>query len=47
MNAYKTRYLPVFDAFTFKDVVSMNDLVSLSMNKQHEELLSRSSERIF
>ena len=47
MNAYKTRYLPVFDAFTFRDVVSMNDLVSLSMNKQHEELLSRSSERIF
>ena len=47
MNAYKTRYLPVFDAFTFRDVISMNDLISLHMNKQHEELLSRSSERIF
>ncbi len=47
MNAYKTRFLPVFDSFQFKDVVSMNDLIRLSMNKEHEELLSFSSEKVF
>jgi CBS domain-containing protein len=27
MNAYKTRYLPVFDEFEFKTVITINDLV--------------------
>lgn len=48
MNAYKTRYLPVFDAFDFKAVVTMNDLIRISMNNRfQEELAENSSEKIF
>lgn len=32
MNAYKTRYLPVFDEFEFKTVITINDLVKEALN---------------
>ena len=48
MNAHKTRYLPVFNDFNFVDVITMNDLIRISMNnKEHEELVGYSSEKIF
>lgn len=34
MNAYKTRYLPVFDEFQFKTVVTINDLVKEAFRDQ-------------
>ncbi len=47
MNAYKTRHLPVYDEFQFKDVISMIDLIRINMNKEDEALVSFSSDKIF
>lgn len=47
MNAFKTRYLPVFDNFKFKDVITMNDLMLSSMSNQHEAMVGYSNEKIF
>lgn len=48
MNAHKTRYLPVFDQFDFKAVITMNDLIRMSINsKEHEELVGFSSDKVF
>jgi CBS domain-containing protein len=48
MNAFHTRFLPVFDGFEFKAVISMSDLILVSVNnKEHEELLRYSSEKVF
>ena len=48
MNAYKTRYLPVFDDFEFKNVITMKDLISLTIiNKEYRDLLKYSSDKVF
>lgn len=48
MNAYRTRYLPVFDDFEFKNVITMNDLISLSIiRKEYRELVKNSSDKVF
>ena len=48
MNAYRTRYLPVFDDFEFKNVITMNDLISLSIiKKEYRELVKNSSDKVF
>jgi CBS domain-containing protein len=48
MNAYRTRYLPVFDDFEFKNVITMNDLISLSIiNKEYRDLVKNSSDKVF
>ena len=48
MNAYRTRYLPVFDKFEFKNVITMNDLISLSIiRKEYRELVKNSSDKVF
>lgn len=48
MNAFHTRFLPVFDGFEFKTVISMNDLILISVNnKEHVELLRCSSDKVF
>ena len=48
MNAYKTRYLPVFEDFEFKNVITMKDLISLTIiNKEYRDLLKYSSDKVF
>ena len=48
MNAYRTRYLPVFDEFEFTNVITMNDLISLSIiNKEYRDLVKNSSDKVF
>ena len=48
MNACRTRYLPVFDDFEFKNVITMNDLISLTIiNKEYRDLLKYSSDKVF
>ena len=48
MNAYRTRYLPVFDDFEFKNVITMKDLISLTIiNKEYRDLLKYSSDKVF
>lgn len=39
MNTFKVRYLPIFDGFSFKGVITINDLLSVSIedNKLHEK----------
>lgn len=38
MNVYKTRYLPVFDEFEFKGVLSMNDLMTEILEEKKYDL---------
>ena len=38
MNVYKTRYLPVFDEFEFKGVLTMNDLMTEILDKKKYDL---------
>lgn len=38
MNVYKTRYLPVFDEFEFKGVLTMNDLMTEILDEKKFEL---------
>ncbi len=33
MNAHETRYLPVFEDFTFKGIITLNDLMKDSIQK--------------
>ncbi len=48
MNAYRTRHLPVFDDFEFKNVITMNDLISSSIiNKEYRELINNNSDKVF
>lgn len=48
MNAYKTRYLPVFDDFEFKAIITMQDIIALSMSdKEYDDLLRFNSEKVF
>ena len=48
MNAYRTRYLPVFDDFEFKNVITMKDLINLTLiNKEYRDLLKYSSDKVF
>lgn len=48
MNAYRTRYLPVFDDFEFKNVITMKDLINLTIiNKEYRDLVKNSSDKVF
>ncbi len=48
MNSYKTRQLPVFDDFEFKGVVSINDLIVISMaSTEYGGYIKSSSEKVF
>ena len=38
MNVYKTRYLPVFDEFEFKGVLTMNDLITEILEEKKYDL---------
>ena len=38
MNVYKTRYLPVFDEFEFKGVLTMNDLMTEILEEKKYDL---------
>jgi len=38
MNVYKTRYLPVFDEFEFKGVLTMNDLMTEILDEKKYDL---------
>ena len=38
MNVYKTRYLPVFDEFEFKGVLTMNDLMTQILEEKKYDL---------
>ncbi|MFM2439364.1 MAG: hypothetical protein RLZ16_361 [Bacteroidota bacterium] len=38
MNVYKTRYLPVFDKFEFKGVLTMNDLMTEILEEKKYDL---------
>ncbi|MEY3208766.1 MAG: hypothetical protein RL064_797 [Bacteroidota bacterium] len=38
MNVYKTRYLPVFEEFEFKGVLTMNDLMTEILDEKKYDL---------
>ena len=46
MTAYRTRFLPVFEEFEFKGVITMNDLISEAMVK-NEHYGEMEEEKIF
>jgi signal-transduction protein with cAMP-binding, CBS, and nucleotidyltransferase domain len=48
MTAYRTRFLPVFEEFEFKGVLTMNDLIREEMfRKEHQTNLELAEEKVF
>jgi signal-transduction protein with cAMP-binding, CBS, and nucleotidyltransferase domain len=48
MTAYRTRFLPVFEEFEFKGVITMNDLIREEMfKKDHVTQLEYDREKVF
>jgi signal-transduction protein with cAMP-binding, CBS, and nucleotidyltransferase domain len=48
MTAYRTRFLPVFEEFEFKGVITMNDLIREEMfKKEHQAHGDFAEEKVF
>lgn len=46
MNCYKTTYLPVFDNFEFKGVVTLNDVVKEVLDNSDYEVVAKNREEL-